>query len=145
MAKFTMYTSVMKSFISFELYVRDIDDCTNFFVSVFGATKGYEDEGFVVVWLGHTRLALNKLNLKEFEAPNPVLKEGALSHLGAGLEIVLSVENFDYIHEQVERRIVRDLTPVVDRPWGLRDFRFLLDDGYYIRVTEADVDIRRVW
>jgi lactoylglutathione lyase len=29
-----------------------------------------------------------------------------------------------------------DTTVIADRPWGVRDFRLLDPDGYYLRITE---------
>ena len=134
----------MKAFISFELYVRDIQATLDFFASAFEAKPGWTEDDFAVLWFGKTRVALTKLDLSEFKAPNPVLRDGALEHLGSGVEVVLSVENLDEIYERVSGK-VPSITSITKQPWGLRDFRFLLEEGYYIRVTEADEDIQSNW
>lgn len=134
----------MKAFISFELYVRDVQKTLDFFTSVFEAKTGWVEDDFAVLWFGKTRMILNKLNLDEFKAPNPVLNDGALTHLGSGVEIVLSVESIDAVRERIDDKVA-NLTPIVEQPWGMRDFRFLLQDGYYIRVTEADKDVKSAW
>lgn len=131
----------MKAFISFELYVRDISATLDFFTTIFGAKRGWVEEDFAVLWFGKTRMALTKLDLNEFKAPNPVLNDDALNHLGSGVEVVLSIENIDEIYERLSGK-VKEITTITKQPWGLRDFRFLLEEGYYIRVTEADEDIR---
>lgn len=133
----------MKTFISFELYVRRVKATANLFTSLFDATPSELDDDFAILWFGKTRMILNALNLEEFSAPNPVVKDGALAYLGAGVEVVLSVEDFNTIRERAENANLAELTEVVLRPWGLRDFRFLLEDGYYIRVTEADEAVKK--
>lgn len=135
----------MKTFISFELYVRDVEKTAAFFTSVFNARASYTAHDFVMLWFGKTRMILNKLDLAEFKAPNPVLNDGALEHLGSGVEVVLSVEDFDNTRMLVEKYGVKSLTPVIKQEWGLRDFRFLVDDGQYIRVTEADDHVTAAW
>jgi hypothetical protein len=30
------------------------------------------------------------------------------------------------------------MEPMLDRPWGLRDFRMVDPDGYYLRITSHD-------
>jgi catechol 2,3-dioxygenase-like lactoylglutathione lyase family enzyme len=53
-----------------------------------------------------------------------------------GVELVLEVDDvvreFDYVCGQ-DWPVEEDL---VDRPWGLRDFRVLDPSGYYLRITE---------
>ena len=53
---------------------------------------------------------------------------------GAGVEIVLEVDDLDAVYESCAAAgvVAEGLT---DRPWGLRDFRFTDPDGYYVRVT----------
>lgn len=135
----------MKTFISFELYVRDVAKTAKFFTSVFDAHVSYEVDDFAMLWFGKTRMILNRLDLAEFKAPNPILKNGALEYLGSGVEVVLSVEDLDTIRKRVEDYGAKELTPVLKQEWGLRDFRFLVSDGQYIRVTEADEAVKPAW
>jgi catechol 2,3-dioxygenase-like lactoylglutathione lyase family enzyme len=53
-----------------------------------------------------------------------------------GVEIVLEVDDLTAEHRRVRAAgwpIEDDLT---ERPWGLRDFRLLDPDGYYLRITD---------
>lgn len=135
----------MKTFISFELYVRDVQATCQFFNIVFAAETGWAEEDFAVVWFGRTRVILNQLKLEEFTPPNPILKDGALQHLGSGVEVVISVENLGIVRQRAIDAGAAKMTDVVERPWGQRDFRFLLPDGHYIRVTEADERVQAAW
>ncbi|TAH33476.1 hypothetical protein EYC59_05085 [Candidatus Saccharibacteria bacterium] len=135
----------MKIFSSFEICVRDVSRTVQLFVDIFEAQKEYEDSTFAVIWFGKSRIILNKLELSEFSAPNPILKAGATEHLGAGLEIVIAVENLSELHGKLQHADVQGLTDIVSREWGLKDFRFAISDGYYIRVTEPDAGVKEVW
>lgn len=128
----------MKSFISLEIYVRSVSDTVEAFKGLFEGSIEYADEGFAIVWLGPTRIILNALKLEEFNQPNPVLKEGALEHLGSGLEVVVSVDDIEKVYQVARQLNLSGVTPIQRQEWGLHDFRFLLSDGYYIRVTEPD-------
>ena len=134
----------MKSFISFEIYVKDVLGTASLLENLFSGEREYVDEGFGIIWLGKTRIILNLLNLEEFKQPNPILKVGALEHLGSGLEIVISVDDLVALHSKAKELIV-DVTPIQEQPWGLKDFRMLLADGYYVRVTEPDSKVSEVW
>jgi catechol 2,3-dioxygenase-like lactoylglutathione lyase family enzyme len=134
-----------KGYISLEIYVRDVSMTVNFLVEIFGFEIEYQQEDFANIWLGRTRLILNELKLPEFTSPNPVLNDGAINHLGSGSEIVISVENLEEIYDKVQNSIAKEVGQIKQQKWGLRDFRFLLPDGYYIRVTEPDERVKREW
>jgi uncharacterized glyoxalase superfamily protein PhnB len=53
------------------------------------------------------------------------------------VEIVLEVPDVDAALEAVERAGCSVVEPLRDRPWGLRDFRLVDPDGYYLRITHA--------
>ncbi|HET9871869.1 MAG TPA: VOC family protein [Propionibacteriaceae bacterium] len=57
-----------------------------------------------------------------------------------GVELVLEVDDLDSELDRVRSRgwpIEEELTR---RPWGLRDFRLLDPNGYYLRITERNPD-----
>jgi len=54
---------------------------------------------------------------------------------GAGVEVVLEVDDLDAITRRVRDAGYAVAEPVQRRPWGLRDFRLADPDGYYLRVT----------
>ena len=52
-----------------------------------------------------------------------------------GFEVdVLEVDDLDDMHERLTRLGI-DVTPLETQRWGLRDFRLLDPDGYYLRLT----------
>ena len=56
---------------------------------------------------------------------------------GAGVEIVLEIPDVDAAAEAAVEAGYRLAEPVRERPWGLRDFRVVDPDGYYLRITHA--------
>lgn len=62
---------------------------------------------------------------------------------GVGVELVLelpSAEAVDEMHERIRSDVATAggrVEPISERPWGLRDFRVIDPDGYYIRITHG--------
>lgn len=54
---------------------------------------------------------------------------------GYGVELVITVDDIDAYYEKV-RGFAKVVSKIVNRPWGLRDFRIEDPFGYYLRVTE---------
>ena len=61
-------------------------------------------------------------------------KEGSYGAV-LGIEIVLEVDDVDAIYARVQREKWTIADALAQRPWGLRDFRVLDPNGFYIRVT----------
>ena len=64
-------------------------------------------------------------------------QERAAAGRGAGVEVVLEVEDLDAARQQVEAAGYPIAEEVQLRPWGLRDFRLIDPDGYCLRVTTS--------
>lgn len=54
---------------------------------------------------------------------------------GYGVEIVIVVDDLDAVYAAAQG-FARIVSPLRERPWGLRDFRLEDPFGYYLRVTE---------
>lgn len=128
--------------LSVELYVDDVGETAAFFSSCLGFRAERLEPTFASLWLAGSRLVLNAIDGGEFRAPNPILKDGARAHRGAGLELVVSVEDVDELYGRVSGSgYASFVTDITDQYWGLRDFRFLTPDGFYVRVTEFDDEV----
>lgn len=57
---------------------------------------------------------------------------------GYGVEIVLEVDDISLIYNKVKHANVEIESDLEERPWGLKDFRLIDPNGYYIRVTSKD-------
>ena len=64
-------------------------------------------------------------------------KEIASLRRGLGVEIVLEVEDVDWLYRRVSDSGYPVSEPMRERTWGLKDFRIVDPDGYYLRLTSA--------
>ena len=71
--------------------------------------------------------------------PGPGFTQERLAGVrGAGVEIVLEVDDLDAALARVGRAGADVAEAIRRRPWGLRDFRLADPDGYYLRVTSRE-------
>lgn len=118
-----------------ELYVHDVASTTELFENIFGAKVTYLQADFAELRIDESRMLLNKLDPQEFEKKNPIHKFGAFDHLGAGLELGIYVDDLDTVYSKALAAGLPYVSDIKLQEWGLRDFRLLLPDGYYVRVT----------
>jgi catechol 2,3-dioxygenase-like lactoylglutathione lyase family enzyme len=115
-----------------ELFVADIDRSVAFYEDVLGFARGAGDESYVPVTLGAITIGIGLGS--HLQAGHPIrAHEGERN--GVGVEIVVEVADVEEAHERVIASGWPVLVPPGERPWGLRDFRLLDPDGYYLRVT----------
>ena len=53
---------------------------------------------------------------------------------GYGVEVVLMVDDIEGFYKQV-KDVANIVEPLVEQPWGLKDFRCIDPFGYYLRFT----------
>lgn len=61
---------------------------------------------------------------------------------GHGVEVVIAVDDLDAVYAAA-RGFARIVSPLQERPWGLRDFRALDPFDYYLRITEPHDPLER--
>jgi lactoylglutathione lyase len=54
---------------------------------------------------------------------------------GTGVEISIQVADVDAEYIRAKTAGLNIVKPMLDRPWGARDFRLADPDGYFLRVT----------
>lgn len=74
------------------------------------------------------------INARKALGPDHPLRAENGERLGLGIEIVMGVSDVESLHESI-RAHGYSVSELVLQPWGLRDFRVMDPDGYYIRVT----------
>src|SRR3712207_550124 len=107
-----------------ELFVDDLDRSVDFYRRVLGFHLVRQDPGYASLCNGAVVLGLGPA-------------AGLPERRGAGVEVVLEVDDLDAAYARVRQAGVDPVEPLLDRPWGLRDFRILDPDGYYLRVTDG--------
>ncbi len=119
----------MPTSLRIELFPVDLDASVRFYVDVlrFVVVRDDRPRGEAYVALRRDDVPLG-------------LAERATSGRGSrrpprGVELVLEVDDVRAEHDVVSSKVAPD-EDLVDRPWGLTDFRLLDPDGYYWRVTD---------
>jgi len=117
-----------------ELFVQSVPDSMDFYTRVLGfETVSYHPDDYSVFRKGTIQISLQSQSYLPDDHPlkphhHPV---------GSGIEIVLEVDDVDAAYARVQDEKWQIATTLAQRPWGLRDFRIIDPDGFYIRITET--------
>jgi catechol 2,3-dioxygenase-like lactoylglutathione lyase family enzyme len=116
-----------------ELFVKDMDKSVAFYVETLGFEKLKGGSDYIPVRSGSVLIGLGRVDhLPNNHYFNPEIQTG---RRGAGVEIVLELEDIQKVYGQVKASGWTILSPLQKRPWGLTDFRIADPDGYYLRIT----------
>ena len=119
-----------------ELFVEDVDASARFYAEALGFEVERREPGYAHLRRGDAELGLASVTLLPEDGPGPAFTRKAVARgRGAGVEIVLEVDDLSKAAQAVEAGGYALLEPEQDRPWGLRDLRVIDPDGYYVRVT----------
>lgn len=119
-----------------ELFVSDLDASIGFYEHALGFRVVRREPDYASLRRGDAELGLAPVAKLPARGAGPgFTRERLAAGRGAGVEIVLEVEDLAGAVQAVERAGVALVEPVRERPWGLRDFRLADPDGYYVRVT----------
>jgi catechol 2,3-dioxygenase-like lactoylglutathione lyase family enzyme len=118
-----------------EIFVRDIEQSTTFYERVLGFTRRHSSPGYAGVARGSATIGIGRL--ADLPSDHP-LRSGDSERLGLGVEMVLEVDDVEGAFAAAKAVGHPIASPLQDRPWGLRDFRLIDPDGYYIRITDRE-------
>jgi catechol 2,3-dioxygenase-like lactoylglutathione lyase family enzyme len=122
----------------FELFVVDIDTTIKFYEDVLGFSTTRHESGYAALNNGNVAIGIGLLvGLPENHHFRTRWPSG--SSPGLGVELVLEVDEVDGFFKRAKDQLhnVGQIQDIEDQPWGLRDFRVIDPDGYYVRVTET--------
>lgn len=116
-----------------ELFVEDMDVSVPFYRDLLGFRVVHRAGDYTSLHRGLVVLGLG-----------PVAKHPLKGARGAGVEIVLELDDLDALRALYEdcRRQAMISEPLQMRPWGLYDFRLTDPDGYYLRITHGNAAAR---
>lgn len=119
----------MPTNLRLEIFPADLNATVRFYVDLLGFSVVEDRRADPLPYLSLVR---DGVRLGAVAVPGG---SAAHRHPPTGAEIVLEV---DYLHAERDR-IARAGWPIEEditlRPWGLKDFRVLDPDGYYLRFT----------
>jgi len=115
-----------------ELFVTDVQASIEFYRRVLNfQVIGQASADYTMLTNGEAAISFNKREALGHDHP---LRATDGERLGLGVEIVLNVADIEGFYETTRTR-GHPVSELVLQPWGLRDFRIIDPDGYYIRVT----------
>jgi lactoylglutathione lyase len=117
-----------------ELFVRDMEVSIAFYLEVLGFELTRREEGYASLRSGSVVLGLGPIS-KLPEHDGYFTRDRLAKNRGAGVEIVLEVDDVVAFRDQVRAAGSPVLEELQLRPWGLMDFRITDPDGYYLRPT----------
>ncbi len=118
-----------------EIFVEDMDASVGFYTGVLGFEVVREHPGdYASLRCGEVTLGIGPIS-KLPEEGGYFTREIASLRRGLGAEIVLEVDDLDGWHRRVSATGHPVFEPPQERLWGLRDFRIVDPDGYYLRLT----------
>jgi lactoylglutathione lyase len=121
-----------------ELFVDDLDASIRFYEAALRFRLVRREADYASLERGQAILGLGSIAKLPVASDGPGFTQARLAGVrGAGVEIVLEVEDPDAAFEDVTRAGGRVVEPLRERPWGLLDFRIIDPDGYYVRVTHT--------
>lgn len=138
-------TTSMGMTLRLELFVHNMDVSIDFYSRVLGFELVRQESDYASLRSGDVILGLGPIP-KLPKEDGYFTRTRLASDRGAGVEIVLEVEDVLALHERVGASGHPVLHALQRRPWGLTDFRITDPDGYYLRITsrnqEANPDER---
>ncbi len=132
--------------VRLELFVDDVAASIAFYTEVLGFAVVRRTDRYASLRRGRVVLGLGPVGKLPPRGTGPGFTQDRLrADRGAGVEIVLELDSVTELTELHDRCRYRGLVvePLRDRPWGLRDFRLVDPDGYYLRITHGDATTQR--
>jgi predicted enzyme related to lactoylglutathione lyase len=115
-----------------ELFVDDLERSATFYERVLGFAKETDSPDYVALRRSSAVLGIGLMaNLPDSHPART--REG--ERPGLGVEIVIELDDVDAAYAKAQASGYELSSPLRDRPWGLRDFRIVDPDSYYVRVT----------
>jgi predicted enzyme related to lactoylglutathione lyase len=118
-----------------ELFVEDMGESTSFYRRVLGFEVIREEpRDYASLRSGDILLGIGPISRLP-EREGYFTRGIASQRRGLGVEIVMEVDDLSAAHRRVLASGHPVFEPPQQRPWGLRDFRIVDPDGYYLRIT----------
>lgn len=120
-----------------ELFADDAERTAEFYQQVLGFDREAGATDYISMRLGGILIGIGRND--KLPDSHPIRRrEGERG--GLGVELVMEVEDVDMAYASVQASGYPIASSIAERPWGLRDFRLVDPNGYYIRVTSREPD-----
>jgi len=116
--------------VRLELFPQNLDSFFDFYTRVLRFTPDRDERTAPSPYVSVHRDSVHIGAVKAWEPTDPGRRLPP-----QGVEIVLEVDDLDADRAAVVEAGAQLLEDIVERPWGLRDFRLLDPEGNYLRIT----------
>ena len=117
--------------LRFEIFPADLDATADFYVKVLGFQLVCDERHMQSAYL-----SLQRDSVMIGAAARAEVREHLHRRPPMGVELVLEADDVDAELARVTASGWPVAEDLVERPWGLRDFRLLDPSGYYLRITQ---------
>lgn len=128
-------------FLFIELETKEVEQYITFFKKTANFELKRKDSGFALLETTTAQLLLMSPDSLPQNHPFYGARNGSQ---GIGVEIGIVVKNLDQAFIAASKITSsansgwKMSSEIMNRPWGVRDFRILTPDGYYLRFTEPN-------
>ncbi|WP_434734155.1 VOC family protein [Rhizobium sp. YTUHZ044] len=119
--------------LTLELFVQTPRTSIDFYQRVLGFEVEGSSTEYAMLRNGDAAIAINSRSVLSSDHP---LRGEIGDRVGLGVEIVLKVADVEDAYRKADES-GWPLSALAVQPWGLRDFRLIDPDGYYVRVTST--------
>ncbi|ANK91117.1 MULTISPECIES: VOC family protein [Rhizobium] len=120
--------------LTLELFVQTPQTSIDFYQRVLGfEVEGSASREYTMLRNGDAVIAINSQSVLSSDHP---LRGEIGNRVGLDVEIVVKVADVEDAYRKAEES-GWPLSALATQPWGLRDFRLVDPDGYYVRVTST--------
>ncbi|MED2186006.1 VOC family protein [Bacillus wiedmannii] len=115
-----------------ELFVEDLQKSIRFYEEILGLAFSKKNETGAMVKLEDLALLLTPDYILN---ENHYLKKGGLNPKGKGVEVIIVFDNIEQLYQHVLEKNYPVESNLKTQSWGMKDFRIVDPDGYYLRLT----------
>ncbi|WP_369900094.1 VOC family protein [Bacillus manliponensis] len=115
-----------------ELFVEKLQRSIKFYEEILNITFSKKTTTSAMMKQGNFSLLLTPDYILDEEH---YLKRGGLTPKGKGVEIIIVCDDIEQLYEHVLRKNYPIQSKLKIQSWGMKDFRIVDPDGYYLRIT----------
>ncbi|PLR75460.1 lactoylglutathione lyase [Bacillus sp. V3-13] len=126
----------MKVKFRLELFVEDLQKSIEFYEQILGLEFVDKSETGAMIKQNDFALLLTPDSVLN---KNHFLRKGGLHPKGKGVEFIIVTDDIDRLFKRVLEKKYPVESTLTLQSWGMKDFRIVDPDGYYLRLTSNKI------
>lgn len=120
----------MPASLRIEIFPSDLQRSIDFYTSILGFTLLQRKGEYA--YLGRDSIFIGAIEIPSSET---IEEKSRYRQPNKGVEIVMEVDDLEKERDSIVSKSWNLAADIHSQPWGLRDFRLVDPDGYYLRIT----------